>query len=137
MPRVSSLAGGRDQISGTGGTMASISKDPSGRRRIWFFGTDGRRRWINCGRIDAKQATALALKVETLIADRNVGRAHSEEICRWIVDVDRKLREQLERAGLIKPIEPKQEGERVSLGDFLERLMPLLSVKPGTLVFYG
>ena len=46
--------------------MASIIKDPGGRRRIQFTDADGSRRTIRLGRCSQRDATAFRVRVEAL-----------------------------------------------------------------------
>ena len=49
--------------------MASISPDANGNRRILFMAGDGTRKAIRLGAIPIKQAEAIKLKVEAILAE--------------------------------------------------------------------
>ena len=48
--------------------MASISKEPNGRRTIQFVGADGKRRSIRLGKVSQRTAEMVKVKVEALVA---------------------------------------------------------------------
>ena len=62
--------------------MASISKQPGGRRTIQFMSPDGKRRSIRLGRISQKQAEAVNRHVEKLVAAKLSGHAVDDETSR-------------------------------------------------------
>jgi len=47
--------------------MASISKEPNGRRTIQFVGADGKRRSIRLGKVSKHTAQGIKVKVEALV----------------------------------------------------------------------
>lgn len=73
--------------------MASVSDDPNGRKRILFIGADGKRRPIRLGKISAKQADAVKLRVERLVASQVTGHPPDDETSRWLQTIDGDLRE--------------------------------------------
>ena len=81
--------------------MASISKDPSGNRTIQFVGADGKRRSIRLGKVNAKQAESLKLKVETLAASVATKLPLDSETAAWLGNIGDDLSAKLAGVGLI------------------------------------
>ncbi len=115
--------------------MASISKDPGGRRRILFFGADGKRHPIRLGKVSQEAALSVKIRVERLVAASITGHAVDAETARWVASLDKVLAEKLVVAGLIpKPAEAQQ----ATLGAFLDSYIAKRSdVKPSTATVYG
>ena len=55
--------------------MASISKEPGGRRTIQFVGGDGKRRSIRLGKVSQRLAESVQVRVEHLAAAQVTGVA--------------------------------------------------------------
>ena len=53
--------------------MASISKDPGGRKRILFVAPDKKRKTIRLGKVPGRAAEAIKVKVEALLASKVSG----------------------------------------------------------------
>lgn len=112
--------------------MASISREPNGRRRIQFTAADGRRRSIRLGKVTQKQAEAVKVRIERLVAAGITGHAVDDETARWAASLDDALAEKLSRAGLIA------ERHYATLGPFLEDYFcKRIDVKPSTLEVWG
>lgn len=112
--------------------MASISRQPKGLRTIQFASTDGRRRSIRLGKVSQRQAEAVKIKVEQLIAFKLTGHATDDETSRWVSGLDDVLRDRIAAVGLI----PKRAS--ATLGAFLdEYISSRIDVKRGTKVVYG
>jgi len=94
--------------------MASISKQPRGRRTIQFVGADGRRRSIRLGKVSQRQAEAVKVKVEQLVAAAISGHAVDAETSRWVAGLDEVLADRLAAVGLIP------QRENVTLGPFID-----------------
>lgn len=92
--------------------MASISREPNGRRRILFMAGDGKRKTIRLGKVN--QRTAEAVKVEALVAACITGHVVDDETSRWLAGLDQMMLDRLSGVGLIN----KQLV--VMLGDFIE-----------------
>jgi hypothetical protein len=58
-----------------GSDMASIGNDPGGRRRILFVDIDSKRRTIRLGKMAKRQAEAIKVRVEHLVAAKISGTA--------------------------------------------------------------
>ena len=50
--------------------MASITRQPNGRRTIQFVGPDGKRRSIRLGKVTQRTAEGIRVKVEALVHPR-------------------------------------------------------------------
>ena len=59
--------------------MASISRQPNGRKMIQFVGADKRRRSIRLGKVSMRKATAVKIKVESLVSAALSGHAVDDE----------------------------------------------------------
>jgi len=97
--------------------MASISKDPSGNRTIQFMGADGKRRSLRLGKVNAKQAEALKLKVETLASAIAAKIPLDSETSAWLGKIGSELAAKLAGVGLM----PERESR--GLGEFLNAYM--------------
>jgi len=93
--------------------MASIGNDPGGRRRILFVDTDGKRPTIRLGKMSKRQAEAIKVRVEHLIAAKISGTAPDDETSRWVANLDDVLQGRLAKVRLI----PKRDS--ATLGAFL------------------
>ena len=80
--------------------MASIAKDPNGRKRILFVAEDGSRKTIRLGKTSLKQAKAFKAKLEDLIAARITGSMEAET-ARWIADMRDDIHAKLAATGLL------------------------------------
>ena len=112
--------------------MASVSDDPNGRKRILFIGADGKRRPIRLGKISAKQADAVKLRVERLVASQVTGHPPDDETSRWLQTIDGDLRAKLERAGLVAG----ENRAHATLRTLCDEFFAAAEVKPGTATTY-
>lgn len=80
--------------------MASLSNDPGGRRRIQFVDADGNRKTIRLGKMSKRQAEAVKLRVEDLVAAKLSNGSPSDETSRWLATVDDSLLSKLAKHGL-------------------------------------
>ena len=69
--------------------MASISRDRNGRRDIRFVRSDGTRPKIRLGKVTQKQAEAVKVHVERLIASTITGHVVDDETARWVAGPSR------------------------------------------------
>ncbi len=70
--------------------MASLSRDPGGRKRILFKGANGKRRAIRLGKLSVKAAQSILARVEALEAAGLSGTP-------WDTETEANLRTQLHR----------------------------------------
>jgi len=96
--------------------MASIGKDPNGRKRILFVDQDGSRKTVRLGKVSMKQANAFKVKLEGLVSGRLSG-SMSDETARWIAEIPDDAHAKLAAVGLVQPRQSKL------LGPFLDEYM--------------
>jgi hypothetical protein len=94
--------------------MASIAKDPGGRKRILFVAPDGRRKAIRLGKVPQKATEKVKHKVESLLAAKITGDAVDAETARWVAELPDDLAGKLAAVALIP------ERDKATLGAFLE-----------------
>lgn len=114
--------------------MASIGKDPNGRKRVLFVAEDGSRKTIRLGKTSVKQAEAFKVKLEALIAGRLTSNI-DQETARWVADLPDNMHAKLVAAGLVSP---RAATVRFTLGPFLDEYIgSRQDVKPNTVLVYG
>jgi len=101
--------------------MASISRDPGGRKRILFIGPDGKRHPIRSGAVSQKVAETVGIRVESLVAAAITGTPWDADTAAWVRGRDGKMYDRLAAVGLVPPREPKPEAEPAALGAFLDQ----------------
>ncbi len=112
--------------------MASITREPNGRRTIQFVGSDGKRRSIRLGKVSQRFAEVVQVKVEHLAAAQTTGGALDGETARWVAERDTVMLDKLAAVGLI----PKQQ--RATLQSFLDSyIASRVDVKPATKEIWG
>jgi integrase len=109
--------------------MASISKDPGGRRRVLFVSPDGGRKSIRLGKVPQREAEVVKTKVEALLAANLSGCSWDAELSRWVSTRPDNMADKLAAVGLI----PARN--KATLGAFVERYIESRHVdtKPGTI----
>ena len=113
--------------------MASISKEPGGRRTIQFIGQDKKRRSIRLGKIPQRAAEAIKVKVEALVSASLSKQAVDDETARWLTTIGDDLAERLAAVGLI----PERKRPTMTLGKFLQEYIEARHIdKPNTLMNY-
>ncbi len=112
--------------------MASISRQPGGRRTIQFVGRDNRRRSVRLGKVSQRAAEAVKVRVEQLVAASITGHPTDDETARWLVGLDSVLYDRLAAVQLV----PKRHG--VMLAAFIDAYVDSRDdVKPATATVYG
>jgi integrase len=110
--------------------MASISREPNGRRRILFTATDGKRKTIRLGKTSQKAAEAIKAKVETIISANLAKISMDDETSTWLGTLDPGLHRKLAAVGLVQD---RGRGTSLALGEFLQSYIEGRSdVKPNT-----
>ena len=112
--------------------MASLARDPNGRKRVQFVNGDGRRLTIRLGKMDVKQAESFRYRVESLIACRTANAAHDADLARWLASVPDDVHTKLERVGLVA----MRESVATTLDELLDRFFETLDVKDSTRTRY-
>ncbi len=111
--------------------MASISREPNGRRTIQFVGGDGKRRSIRLGKCSQRLAETVQVKVEHLAAAQTTGGALDGETARWMADLDDALHARLAAVGLLEP------RKAATVGGLLDAFLAANThVKPATRVMW-
>ena len=111
--------------------MASIIREPNGRKTIQFVATDGKRPKIRLGKVSLKQAESVKVHIEQLVGALITGHAVADETARWVAQVDQRLADKLNRVGLV----PKQAVATV--GAFIDAyILDRDDVKPSTTRHY-
>ncbi len=115
--------------------MASICKDPGGRKRLLFTNADGVRKVIRLGEATMKQAVEVRLKVEALIGAKLRRVPVDDEASRWVGGLPDKMYRRFVRVGLA---EPREAARSVMLGELLERYRDSRtgSIKPSTILVH-
>ena len=75
--------------------MASITRQPNGRRTIQFVGSDGRRRSVRLGKASQRVAEAVKIRIEHLNAASIHGHAIDDETARMVKKNDVVISTQL------------------------------------------
>ncbi len=111
--------------------MATIGCDPNGLKRILFVDHDGKRQTIRLGKATMKQAEAVKVKVEALVAARIAG-VMDDEVARWLAGLGEIMHGRLSAVGLV----PKRQAIR--LKQFLDAyVQERCDVKSSTALVYG
>ena len=100
--------------------MASISRQPNGRKTIPFIAGDKRRKSIRLGKVPVRFAETVKSHVEHLSAASITGHPIDRETAKWVAGLDDSLAEKLAAVGLIPKREnPKSDG--MTLEAFVNR----------------
>lgn len=113
--------------------MASVANDPNGYKRVCFTGGDGEPKAIHLGKCGVKAAESFKLRVETLLQDLELNRAHDAELCAWLNALSEKMHKRLAGKGLV---EPRAAAVVVTLGMLLDRFDAAAAVQAGTRTTY-
>ena len=107
--------------------MASISREPGGRRTIQFVAGDGKRKSVRLGKVPQRVAEEIKVKVEHLNAALIVGCSPDNETVQWVRKLGDDLADKLAAVGLI----PKRASAK--LAEFLDAYITRRAdVKPNT-----
>ncbi|MFA8021121.1 site-specific integrase, partial [Bremerella cremea] len=111
--------------------MASISKEPNGRRRILFIAPDGKRKTIRLGKISQRNAESFKVRVEQLVTAATLQTGIGRETALWVAQLDNPTHEKLARAGLVEPRENQDLTLQGHIDAYLKRRT---EVKPRTVI---
>jgi len=112
--------------------VASIIREPNGRRRIEFFDHKGARKRVRLDKVDQKKAEAVRTRIDQLVAGKVAGHGIDRDMAIWLTEIDTKLHARLERSGLIAG---RAEPEATTLGPWIERYISgRTDAKPATAV---
>ncbi len=81
--------------------MASICRDPNGRKRILFVDVDGSRKTLRLGKIDLKTAQTIKRHVEALLVAKITNTPAPQDTATWLAGIGHELKQKLASAGLI------------------------------------
>jgi len=87
--------------------MASICKDPGGRKRILFVDLNEDRKAIRLGKASLESAREVKHRVEQLLEAALLKRAMPSDLAKWVADLEPKLAKKLACVGLIPEPEDK------------------------------
>lgn len=105
--------------------MASIIHDRSTKtRRIGFTAPDGKRKTLRLGKLPKKDAEAVRVKVESLLASRITGQPIAPETARWVATLGDDLHDKLARVALVEPRGTATLGPFI--GAYIKRRTPTL-----------
>lgn len=107
--------------------MASIRKEPGGRRAIQFTGQDGARKTLRLGKASAKDAELYRVMVEHLLAAIRLRTSPDLNVAAWVDGLSEVMHDRLARVGLING------RASATLGPFLDGLVASRAGKPNTL----
>ena len=110
--------------------MATLYSESSGCRRIQFH-LNGRRKSIRLGKLTQRQAEAVRIKIEALVAAKQSNLPMDGETSAWLSQLADEFHAKLAVTGLV----PAKEN--AALGPFLERhIASRTDIKPATLRWY-
>jgi integrase len=118
--RTNNQRAGRPGNTKAGDIMASISRDPGGRRRILFMGADGKRRAIRLGKVSQRVADSICAKVEALAAAAAAKLSWDSETAAWVGGLDCVLYDKLAAVDLVPKRETPEASAPALLGPFLD-----------------
>ena len=99
--------------------MASIVRDPNGRKRILYFNAAGERKPLRIGVATMGYAREVATNVDLLIAAKRNGATLEPKVIDWLETIGNKLHKKLAEHGLV---EPRAKAEQRTLAAFLDSL---------------
>lgn len=107
--------------------MASVIRDANGTKRVQWTVAGGDRRTLRLGAVSVRQAEAVKIRVEQVLASKSTG-VLDPEAERWLRGLDDTMHEKLARLGLVQ----SRASTSATVGSLLDAYFSLLSVKPGT-----
>ena len=114
--------------------MASISRDPNGRRRILFVAADGNRKAIRLDKVPIKTAESILTKIEALNAACISNTPVDRETAAWLTKIGDDLHAKLAAVGLIEP----RSTSAATLAEYVESYRQhRADVSQGTSTNYG
>ena len=115
--------------------MASVIRDKDGRKRIQFVAAEGRKT-IRLGKCTLETARAFNVKVEALLAAKELGHAPDSQTAQWLAQRDKRTYKKLEAVGLVgsRASESKTPPLKQFLDDYIANRG---DVKSSTSTVYG
>jgi integrase len=97
--------------------MATIGDEPNGRKRILFFGPDGKRKTVRLGKATKKDAETWKLRIELLVGAKLRGNSIDDDTSHWLAKVGDDLYAKLAKHGLVSP---REKAVGAVIGPFLD-----------------
>jgi Phage integrase SAM-like domain len=97
--------------------MASIVRDPNGRKRILYFNANGERKALRLGKATMGDARTVATRIELLVAAKRNGTTPEPDTINWVASIGDELHAKLAINGLVAP---RATAERGTLAAFLD-----------------
>ncbi len=110
--------------------MASVIRDPNGKKRIQWTDGDRNRCTLRLGKCSVKNAESVKLKIEALLSAKATGTPYDAETSRWLAEVPDAIHERLAATGLVTAREAR---EVVTLAELIRRCLAAKTIKPTTL----
>lgn len=114
--------------------MASVVRDPNGRKRILFTDGDGERKAIRLGVVSVKGAESFRLRVEAILSATEMRQPLDADTSAWLGELPERMHDRLVRVGLVAP---RVKPEALTLGALLDRFEAAVTVKSSTMIAYG
>ncbi len=110
--------------------MASIMQQKNGGYQIQFVDPDRRRRSVRLGKIKARSAQLIKLRIEQLVVNRKTGVANDAELIQWLNGITDELHAKLARVDLVAS---RTKHQAIELKAFLDAFRDRRKdVKPAT-----
>ena len=110
--------------------MASITKQPNGRRIVQVVCPDGKRRSLRLGKVSTKIAEGVKTHIEHLVSANATGQSVDLHTSRWLADISDDLHEKIVKLGMAKP---RASVERRTISQVIkEHGEKRVDVKPAT-----
>jgi integrase len=107
--------------------MASVIKDPNGFKRVQWCVGDGQRRTLRLGAVSVRQAEAVRVRIEQVLASKSTGVMDCEAT-KWLESLDDDMHGKMAKLGLVAP----RGRQHRTLSDLLTAYFDNLAVKSGT-----
>jgi integrase len=118
--------------------MASILTRGDGRRAIQFQGLDGKRKTVGLGKATVRDAQAIRVKIEAILASQLAQRPFDPDVAKWIAQLAIPLANKLAEVGLLCDVAATEQTDQRQLKPFLDAYVARRKdVKGGTRVFYN
>jgi len=83
--------------------MASIAKLKNGTKRLAFTNGVGKRHYIRLGKVSAKDADSVRLRMESILNAKSLNLPLAPDIIHWLANLSDKFHDKLAKTGLIEP----------------------------------
>jgi integrase len=115
--------------------MASVIRDPNGRKRISWVTADGKRPSLRLGKISQKRADDINDNIEALINHGKFGGTLDADVSKWLAGLNDKAYGRLVELNLAKSRQPLGE---TTLEPFIDAYIKgRTDIKPNTLIGLG